>query len=550
VGNDRKYEVLSELGSGGCGTVYRGRLVGIGDFSKPVALKVLNPDVASVDEYASRLRDEARVLGLLRHRAIVHVDDLIRLHGTWAVVMEMVEGANLTEVCRTEHIPIGPALDITKELASALDVAHNALGPDGEPLHLLHRDVKPSNIRITPVGEVKILDFGIARAEFDSREALTRSLAWGSPEYLSPERHDFLDTTKGDVYGLGTVLFEALTGERFGRTSANAARHAETLEKRIPVLRRVVGDINEPITAFVCAMLSFNPDDRPTAREVERKASTLRRDHPEPLLRDWAERVVPIANAAHEEQAVDPSKSSQLASSSEGEIVLTVATSTSAKVPVGAPKWPGEAPSIPAPAIETIATQRGASGREFLGRLLGGLLVAAGAMWWWQSQFSPAPTSSEPAASEVTEVRTAPEEVSETTAPNMETTTQSALPPSKAPTPATSPLQPSSTQQPLPKVTPNPVAQPQRTPPAPPPTVVETAPKPTGTVEITGTAHAVRLSGPAGVFQAGTVPSGTYAVQAQFSDGGDWINASSIEVIDGAEHTLECLNAFQRCKTK
>ena len=171
-------------------------------------------------------------------------------------------------------------------------------------------------------------------------------------------------------------------------------------------------------------------------------------------------------------------------------------------------------------------------------------------MWWWQSQFSPAPTSSEPAASEVSEVRTAPQEISETTVPNIETTTPSALPPAEAPTPSTTPPQPSTTQQPLPKSTPTPVAQPQRTPPVPPPTAVETAPNSTGNVVITGTAHAVRLSGPAGIFQAGTLPSGTYAVQAQFSDGGDWINAASIEVIDGAEHTLECLTAFQRCKTK
>jgi serine/threonine-protein kinase len=519
-------------------------MIGLGDFSKPVALKVLNPDVASVDEYAERLRDEARVLGLLRHRAIVHVDDLIRLHGTWAVVMEMVEGANLTDVYRVERLPIGPALDIIRELASALDVAHNALAPNGEPLHLLHRDVKPSNIRITPVGEVKLLDFGIARAEFDGREALTRSLAWGSPEYLSPERHDFLDTAQGDVYGLGAVLFEALMGERLGRTSANADRHAETMESRLPLLRQVLGDLNEPVTQFVASMLSFDPNDRPTARQVERQAATLRRDHPEPLLRDWAERVVPIAVAAHEELAVDEFASSLLErASNDGEIILTVATSTSSRLPKSTPPA-----SIPVPVIETIARDRSPAGRELLGKLVGVLVVGLGALWWWQGQMAPIPADS----SEVTAPTTTTVEPSNpTTAPLVieqvaETVPASTESSELAPDPvAPGSIEPAVTQEIARESPPTATAR------AP----VETLPIPsaaptTGTVRVTGTAHAVRLVSGESSFSAGPIPVGKYAIQAQFAEGGDWISAGTLQIVADAEHTLDCLATFQRCKSK
>jgi len=549
VASDRRYEVLSELGSGGCGTVYRGRMIGLDNFSKSVALKVLNPDVASLDEYASRLRDEARVLGLLRHRAIVHVDDLIRLHGTWAVVMEMVEGANLTEVYRAERLPVGPALDIIRELASALDVAHNALGPSGEPLHLLHRDVKPSNIRITPVGEVKLLDFGIARAEFDNREALTRSLAWGSPEYLSPERHDFLDTAKGDVYGLGAVLYEALTGERLGRTSANADRHAETMESRLPLLRQTIGDLSEPVTQFVASMLSFDPDDRPTARQVERQAATLRREHPEPLLRDWAERVVPIAVAAHEEVAVDASASSLLERASEGEIILTVATSTSSRLPKATPPA-----SIPVPVIETISRDRSNAGRELIGKLVGVLVVGLGALWWWQGQMAPTPADSSevtaPTTTSVEPVRTttAVEPANPTPAPPGNAQVAETVPAAteaSEPVPAPAPIEPEVTQEVLRESPPaGPAREPLETLP------IAVAAPTTGTVRVIGTAHAVRLVSGESIFSAGPIPVGKYAIQAQFVEGGDWISAGALQIVANAEHTLDCLATFQRCKSK
>src|SRR5688572_13075743 len=94
----RRYEILETLGRGGFGTVYRAKLVGEGGFAKQVALKVLNPEVASTGEFAARMRDEARILGLIRHRAVVQVDGLVQLNGRWTVVMEYIQGVDLSQL--------------------------------------------------------------------------------------------------------------------------------------------------------------------------------------------------------------------------------------------------------------------------------------------------------------------------------------------------------------------------------------------------------------------------------------------------------------------
>ncbi|MBK7756169.1 MAG: serine/threonine protein kinase [Deltaproteobacteria bacterium] len=272
----RQYELLGLLGEGGFGAVYLARFLGEGGFEKLVAVKVLNADLEDMVEIARRLRDEARILGLLRHRSIVGVDRLTRLDGRWAVVMEYVVGEDLAQLVRRGRVPTGPALEIIADVASALHAAWHMVGPNGQPLHLLHRDLKPANIRLTPDGDVKVLDFGVARAEFDTREAATRSVAFGTPSYMPPERLDLMpDGPEGDIYALGVVLFELLTQARLPQTSANPKRHDRVLSEADQRLRAL--DVPPQALELVLHCMAYEPEARPRAQDLEARAVRLSR---------------------------------------------------------------------------------------------------------------------------------------------------------------------------------------------------------------------------------------------------------------------------------
>jgi serine/threonine protein kinase len=300
----RRYRVLEPVGRGSFGTVYRAELLSDGGFAKMVALKILNSDVDDAGEVATRLRDEARVLGLIRHRAIVQVDGLVRLEGRWAVVMEYVEGLDLRRLlAATGKMPVSAALELTGEVASALHVAYNGVGPDRKALRLLHRDIKPSNIQVTRHGETKVLDFGVARADFESREAETRSLVFGSMGYMAPERLDLIDGPEGDIYGLGSVLFETLTAKRFGKTSAKESRHRTRLLEALDAVWEATDGKSEDVVRLVESMMAYEPSERPIARDVERRCAEIRRDLGGELFPDWCERVVQPAVAIERARA-------------------------------------------------------------------------------------------------------------------------------------------------------------------------------------------------------------------------------------------------------
>ncbi|MBK9649375.1 MAG: protein kinase [Deltaproteobacteria bacterium] len=131
MGEPRRYNILGTLGKGGFGTVYKAQLHGSAGFTKIVALKVLNAEVAGKEEFARRARDEARVLGLVRHRAIVQVDGLVVLQGHWVVVMEYVSGVDLKRLMQAGPVPPGVAAG-SSEVAQALDAAYREPGARGQ----------------------------------------------------------------------------------------------------------------------------------------------------------------------------------------------------------------------------------------------------------------------------------------------------------------------------------------------------------------------------------------------------------------------------------
>ncbi|MCO4744346.1 MAG: serine/threonine protein kinase [Proteobacteria bacterium] len=272
------------IGRGGFGTVYRAKLLGQDGFEKDVAIKLLKKSRAR-PKILARFRDEARMLGLARDRALVAVDPPTRMDDTWAVVMEYVAGVPTEQLLENfGPLPVGVVLEIAREVARSLDAIYNQAGPDGRPLKLLHRDLKPANLQLTPTGTIKILDFGIARADFDAREAKTiNGEMAGTAGYMAPERLEGRETPEGDVYSLGTLMRRLLTGDRpvgFGGWREKSPRY-ERSETRKAALE----------LAEHCQHL--DAEQRPTMREVEDQAHALLRHCEDPPIGRWAEKHVP-----------------------------------------------------------------------------------------------------------------------------------------------------------------------------------------------------------------------------------------------------------------
>lgn len=299
----RRFRILETIGKGGFGTVYRAEMTDAGGFSKQVALKVMTYEGHAADDMARRMRDEARILGLIRHRAVVGVNSLVPLPDGWGVVMEYIAGIDLSTAIKKDRPPPGVTLEIIEEVAAALDAAYRrAEGEDGTPLRLIHRDIKPSNVRITRQGEVKLLDFGVATAEFAQKEATDDTgFVMGSTRYLAPERRSGEESHQADVYALGIVLANTLSGKRFSEPPRDPKDHARFLGTLLENVGRAlqlhdnaeVRSAAGSVRMLLLEMLAFEAQDRPDAASVEQRCRKIRKRLPAPWLRDWAERTVP-----------------------------------------------------------------------------------------------------------------------------------------------------------------------------------------------------------------------------------------------------------------
>jgi serine/threonine protein kinase len=509
-------------------------MLGDSGFTKIVALKVLNPDMASNKELSERLRDEARLLGLLRHRAIVQVDGLTKIGGQWAVVMEYVDGVDLKRIL-IDHgrMPPGPALEIIGEIAGALHIAYTSKGPGGTQLKLLHRDIKPANIRITQAGEVKILDFGVARADFESREAKTENLAFGSGPYMAPERLDFIDTRGGDIYSLGCVLFELLTGQRHGRTSSKKDRHLALLLKNVNVLRETLGKEHEKLVDLVRALLAYEPTDRPLARDVERHCMSLRVHYPAMSLRDWCEATVTELMQSAESPEIGPLEGANLVleGGGDGEIpTLATAMNLSEgqeKPSQSTKESDSNLGTTPAPVAFRSEDPAPSTWTSWKGWVLAGVLIAllAGASQFLGGQQEAAPDKLlDPTAVEASET------VGGSDAADSPEVIEN------APAPVVSPVR----ATPRRRVESEPVVAPPDSPPDNPAM---------GQVVLTGSdAQKVILSKKDGttVEAPATLPVGTWNVIAHFPDG--VVPVGTVSILEGRTTTISCNAAFQTCK--
>lgn len=262
-----RYELLQRIAKGGMGEIYLARSRGAAGFEKSCIIKTILPHLAEEEEFVTKFLDEGRIVVQLVHGNIVPVFDMGEEDGEYFIAMEYIPGRDLREVVKClglqhETMSVDLALYIVSEVCKGLDYAHRKTGEDGESLNIIHRDVSPSNVLISREGEVKLIDFGIARATNRLSKTVSGRIQ-GKFCYMSPEQASGkpLDR-RSDIFSAGVVLYELLTGFRpfEGDTdleSLDLVRKCDydppsTLNSAVP----------EEIDAIVSRALAKNPIDR------------------------------------------------------------------------------------------------------------------------------------------------------------------------------------------------------------------------------------------------------------------------------------------------
>jgi TonB family protein len=214
-----QYELMEPIATGGMAEVYRARMRGVEGFQKIVAIKRILPHLTDNDEFLSMFVDEAKLAAQLQHPNIVHIYDLGKVERSYYIAMEFIDGKDLRSILqrleeRKARLPLGLTLFIASRLATALDYAHRKRDLQGKAMSLVHRDISPQNVLISYDGDIKLCDFGIAKAA--SKASHTRAGALkGKLQYMSPEQAWGKDIdNRSDIYSLGLVLHEMLTGRK------------------------------------------------------------------------------------------------------------------------------------------------------------------------------------------------------------------------------------------------------------------------------------------------------------------------------------------------
>ncbi|HJZ83750.1 MAG TPA: serine/threonine-protein kinase [Polyangia bacterium] len=213
-----RYQLVERIAVGGMAEIYRGRMIGVGGFEKPVAIKKILPRLARDERFIKLLMNEAKINASLSHANIVQINDLgLNEAGEYFLVLEYVDGRDLRAILdaareRRSTVSREVALFIGGEVCEALEHAHRLCDSDGKPLGLVHRDVSPANILVSYAGEVKLTDFGIAK---QLKEASLVTTLKGKFGYMSPEQARSLPVDqKSDLFSLGAILYEMLLGRK------------------------------------------------------------------------------------------------------------------------------------------------------------------------------------------------------------------------------------------------------------------------------------------------------------------------------------------------
>src|SRR5215467_7842743 len=265
---DSRYRITERVAAGGMAEVFRGVAESLQGFKKNIAIKRILPSLTKNKKFVAMFLDEARLSLSLQHANIVQVFDIGHSEDTYFIVMEYVDGIDLkalTEWRRRigRRIPIAHTLYIVMEICKGLSYAHEMVSPEtGRPLGIVHRDISPPNVLISKQGEVKVVDFGLAKAT-SQIETTDPGVVKGKMSYLSPEaaRGEEVDS-RADIFAVGILLYEMLTGKRlfYGETDYQTVELVRNA--KVPPLRPQNPQVEPELEDIVRKALSKNKEDR------------------------------------------------------------------------------------------------------------------------------------------------------------------------------------------------------------------------------------------------------------------------------------------------
>lgn len=252
---NQRYQIEAKIGEGGMAIVYRGRDLLL---NRQVAIKVLRPHYSDDADFLSRFQHEAQAAAILNHPYVVKVYDVGQDNHTRYIVMEYVDGENLkTIINRDAPLGVPYAVAIAEAVAYGLEGAHQ--------LGLIHRDIKPQNILVTPDGHVRIADFGIAKSHL-STSRTQAGVTFGTADYLSPEQaRGQIATPQSDIYALGVTLFEMLTGRLPFVGNGAVSVVMQHISSEPPRLRQYNPLVPPQLEALVLRAMAKDPHHRPAS---------------------------------------------------------------------------------------------------------------------------------------------------------------------------------------------------------------------------------------------------------------------------------------------
>jgi serine/threonine protein kinase len=380
-----QYVLVRKLAEGGMAEIFLAKRLGADGFERNVVIKRMLAHLSGLPEFVEMFRDEARLAARLNHPNVVKIDELGFVEGCYFICMEYLAGEDFSTTVRTasfrgEYVPVSFVLRILADAARGLHYAHEFTDESGRPLNIVHRDISPSNLYVTYDGQVKVLDFGIAKAE--SRLAHTRTgVVKGKYIYMAPEQAQGREVDRrADIFSLGVSLYEALTHVRpFARENDLAVLKA-LLDREFEPPRALRPDLSPELEAVVLKAMAYEPAHRhATAMEFADDLERILAE--EPMAPTGATIGAYLRGSFGEERYAEKTRVPTLAMlGHSGVSVPRSSTGSSGPRSVATPPTDGKTDVVPSPP-GTHSSPVGASRKRglVLGLMATCLLLAGGA---------------------------------------------------------------------------------------------------------------------------------------------------------------------------